>query len=209
MIDLTGQVFGFWTVLEEAGRDKNRKVMWLCRCLCGRECRVRGSTLRSGGSNKCRPCAMRRNSRRRSLHHVPAYEHGKKKPEYSVYNNMINRCYNPKTNGYPIYGGRGIQVCEQWRRSGKGGRLSGYTQFVLDMGLKPKEEFSLDRKDCNGDYTPENCQWAPEWMQQANTRSTRILIATTVKIGRSLEFLVNAMNIDVEKEAWSGQGNCP
>jgi hypothetical protein len=33
-IDLTGQVFGRWTVIEGEGRDKHGHALWLCRCSC-------------------------------------------------------------------------------------------------------------------------------------------------------------------------------
>ena len=43
--DLTGQRFGRWLVLREAGVDKYGKVQWLCKCDCGNECIVRQRNL--------------------------------------------------------------------------------------------------------------------------------------------------------------------
>lgn len=53
IIDLTGQKFHEWTVLE---RDKNAKpgtAKWICQCSCGNIKSVAGSTLRNGTSKSC------------------------------------------------------------------------------------------------------------------------------------------------------------
>ena len=52
-IDLTGQRFGMWTVLGEAGKNKHRNVLWNCHCDCGEERKVVGACLRAGGSTSC------------------------------------------------------------------------------------------------------------------------------------------------------------
>ena len=55
--DLTGQTFGYWTVLYEAGRIREpsgRLVpMWHCYCKCGTERDIRAGTLKSGQSLSC------------------------------------------------------------------------------------------------------------------------------------------------------------
>lgn len=79
---------------------------------------------------------------------------------------MKTRCYNPKQPGYANYGGRGITVCEQWRDS--------FDTFLADMGRCPPG-YSLDRKDNDHGYEPENCRWAAKQDQVANRRNTRHL----------------------------------
>ena len=51
--DLTGCEFGRLKVIEMAGYDKNRKVLWLCKCECGAEKIVRGNDLKGGKQNSC------------------------------------------------------------------------------------------------------------------------------------------------------------
>ena len=85
-------------------------------------------------------------------------------PEYSSWYNMKNRCYNTKTNYYKNYGGRGIIVCERW--------LNSYENFLEDMGRKPGKNYSLDRKDNNGNYEPGNCRWATAKEQNNNRKPT-------------------------------------
>ena len=86
-------------------------------------------------------------------------------PEYRAWRSMRDRCLNPNENKYPIYGGRGIRVCEQW--------LNSFECFLSDMGFKPSPKHSIDRVDVNGNYEPQNCVWADATQQQNNRRNNR------------------------------------
>lgn len=87
-------------------------------------------------------------------------------PEYSPWQNMLNRCRNPDTPGYDRYGGRGITVCSQWRT---------FAAFLADMGSRPSPEHSIDRIDNDGNYEPGNCRWATPEQQQRNRANNRLL----------------------------------
>lgn len=90
---------------------------------------------------------------------------GLKSRAYRSWNYMLQRCYNAKNTKFPLYGGRGISVCERWHH---------FPNFLEDMGECP-EGLSLDRKDSNGNYEPNNCRWATPIEQSNNIRTNRFL----------------------------------
>ncbi|MCK5604189.1 hypothetical protein KAR91_20040 [Candidatus Pacearchaeota archaeon] len=167
--DITGQKFGKWIVIEYAGKKK-----WLCRCECGEEYEVMGPDLRNGGSKQCRKCTSKIasaaathasvvNGNSQETHgHT---KHGQRTPTYATWTSMKKRCYQSSNASYKRYGGRGITVCDRWRKS--------FEDFLADMGERPAG-MTIDRRDNDGNYEPSNCRWATSSEQRRNQRTPQV-----------------------------------
>jgi len=148
LVDRTGQVFGKLTVVEQAGRDKLKKVLWRCKCQCGNETIVNAGSLATGNTTSC-GCESGN------------YKHGGTgKGSYNTWRAMIRRCTIPTDKDYPRYGGKGVTVCPAWMD---------YLNFAVDMG-EPQGDETLDRINVYGNYELDNCRWAGVKTQNRNTR---------------------------------------
>jgi hypothetical protein len=89
--------------------------------------------------------------------------------EYNVWRSMRQRCYNPRSNVYRYYGGRGIAVCDRWQGP------DGFRNFLADLGPQPHARASLHRLDNDGPYAPGNVVWANAHTQSRHRRNNRLL----------------------------------
>lgn len=155
-LSLIGKKFGRLTVIEDAG-SANGLSTWKCRCDCGSEIIVPGKLIKRGTYKSC-GCLKSEQTRLLNL------SHGKSGTRtFNIWKNMRQRCLNKNNPRYPGYGGRGIKICDRWKD---------YVNFLKDMGEAPNK-FSIERKDNDGNYCPENCVWADNRTQCRNTRRNR------------------------------------
>lgn len=148
LINRAGQRFGKLVVIERAGTDKFKKVLWKCVCDCGNNALVNSGSLVTGNTTSC-GCI------------IPNFKHGGwNKSSYNTWRAMMRRCYNKTDKDYKKYGEQGISVCEEWHD---------YLSFSKDMG-EPIGNQTLDRINPYGNYSKDNCRWATMPVQARNIR---------------------------------------
>lgn len=158
---IPGQKFGRLTVLKRAENNPGQQgVRWLCQCECGNVKSIQAGKILNGQTKSC-GCFQRERmvnmNRRHGMFGTRIYR---------IWTRMMTRCTNQKARNYADYGGRGIRVCERWKK---------FENFYADMIGTYRDGLSIDRIDPNGDYYPENCRWETATRQQRNRRITKIL----------------------------------
>lgn len=163
LVDLTGQRFGRWVVLERASNTPNGTARWICQCDCGTKRIVIGRDLRNGSSQSC-GC----------LHREIAAASSQKFASrdmrlYRIWCAMRKRCNNPKHPFYYVYGGRGIRVCPEWETD-----FGAFQAWAVSHGYSP--ELTIDRINNDLGYCPQNCRWASIAEQANNHRNNKTII---------------------------------
>lgn len=157
--NIIGKKFNRLTVLEET-ETKHKERYYLCKCECGNTTIVRGSHLTSGATKSC-GCLVKEKLTNKT--------HGMSNTRiYKIYKGMLQRCFCKTAKAYPNYGGRGIIVCDEWKKD-----FMNFYNWAIANGYT--DELTIDRINVNGNYCPKNCRWITKAEQSRNTRSNHFL----------------------------------
>lgn len=172
MLSLTGKRFGRLIIIRCNGIDKSNHTLWLCRCDCGNEKTIRGSSLKCGQTKSCGCLIVKEIKKLATINRNNQYavkhghtRHNKRSHIYLIWVGMIQRCSNPCDPKYLSYGKRGILVCERWKK---------FSNFLEDMKEPPTDKHQIDRIDNNGSYCKSNCRWASRKVQGRNKRNNHL-----------------------------------
>lgn len=159
LIDLSGKRFGRLLVINKHSSFKGH-VKWLCKCDCGNECVVQGSSLKSGNTTSC-GCYKREYSKE-----LYSTVRQNDKHLYAVWNGIKQRCFNKNNKSYKNYGGRGITMDKEWANN-----YESFYKWAIQSGYK--QGFQIDRIDNNLGYCESNCRFVNNLVQANNKRNVK------------------------------------
>jgi hypothetical protein len=163
-MDIINKKFSRLTVLEKVRTDKNGHSYYLCECNCGNTKTINRCSLINGTTKSC-GCLKKEQDKKNLCnikHNLSSHR------VYWVRIGMIDRCYNKKSKSFKNYGGRGIEVYNEWLDS-----VEVFYEWAISSGYETGK--TIDRIDNNGNYEPSNCRWV-DIKAQCNNRRNNILI---------------------------------
>ena len=150
--DKTGKRYGKLTVIDYLGNGE-----WFCLCDCGKSKIARSGHLNAGKAVSC-------GCMEKELRHYAHFKHGGiHSPLYIVWEGMKQRWTNKNHKSYHNYGGRGIDVCEEWAND-----YGAFEKWAKAAGYK--KGLSIERINNNDGYKPDNCKWTTAREQCRNRR---------------------------------------
>jgi hypothetical protein len=152
--------------------DGSFRKMAIFKCQCGSEKIYDYHAVVSNHTKQCNSCARKSAGRLKIKHNLI------KHPLYRKWQDMKKRCYNKKVDRYNKYGGRGIEVCSEWKTD----FMSFYT-WCISNGYDKNLE--IDRLNVNGNYEPNNCRFISKLENSFNKTNTFYVEVNGVKYSLS------------------------
>ena len=152
------EINGFLVLDSRLKQTKNsRYIVYKVKCLkCGEVAEKGGDSILKGHA-ACHNCNTK-------------YRHHKQSGTriYNTYHSMLARCYKKNNNRYAHYGAKGIEVCDEWRSS-----FEAFYKWAMANGYA--DDLTIDRRDVNRNYEPDNCRWVSMCEQMNNTTRNHYL----------------------------------
>ena len=158
---IIGSRFGRLTVLDFDHMGPHHVTYWLCECDCGNKTIVSRLNLRSGHTTSCGCNRAIRAKECRTMHGMS------KTPLHGIWCHIRQRCGNENDQCYDRYGGRGIDICDEWSE------FKNFYDWAINNGYE--SGLSIDRKNNDKGYSPENCRWTDRVTQCNNRRTSHCI----------------------------------
>ena len=94
-------------------------------------------------------------------------QNSEEKRIHGIWRGMKQRCQNPNCHSYKNYGGRGINICDEWLD------FENFYEWALSSGYQ--DELQIDRINNDGNYEPSNCRWVTPKENARNKRNNRYI----------------------------------
>lgn len=165
--DIIGQKFNRLTVVDlhhkvqkfkTNGHKSGYSEFYLCNCECGNQTIVEKWQLTSGKTKSCGCLKVDTCRKHFSIHNLTHH------PLYNIWIKVKERCYKSTCKAFPNYGGRGIEMCKEWKND-----FISFYNWAINNGYA--QNLTLDRIDVNGNYEPLNCRFVTLKKQQNNKRN--------------------------------------
>lgn len=161
------KILNEWKSKDSKGRHASR---CLAMCDCGDVSEYNTYNINRGNTTRCKSCALKSRGESRKTHGC-SISFKDVEPEkyatYTIWQAIKRRCRSKSDKRYSDYGGRGIDVCNEWYDS--------FESFLDCMGVRPSKGHQIDRIDNDGNYEPKNCRWVTRKENSRNKRNNRFI----------------------------------
>lgn len=174
--DITGMKFNHLTAIRRVyGHANGKDNYWEFECDCGsgKKTISKKYDVIHGKTTSCGCYKLQRVKE-------SVTKHGWKGTRiYKVWNGMLKRCNSTQNKNY---GGRGIDVCQEWKGENGFVHFRNWAYWNDYDEDAPRGECTLDRRNNDLGYSPENCRWVDVECQDNNKRNVHHIEA----FGKSL-----------------------
>ena len=163
--DRIGTVYGCFEVTDVKYDTDQKRQLWTLRCIhCGLVKQTYNGKDYAKGKNhgicKCQHAKKLYSEKPQKIKKAKMQDH----PLYCRWESIKSRCYRKSDKDYPNYGGRGITMCDEWRYD-----FWAFVDWAMENGYR--DGLTIDRKDNDKGYSPDNCRWITRYEQNQNKRN--------------------------------------